>query len=52
MSSKKKAAESIVVRSILSPAQLLAIDEGERRRREYLATLDPRQREMLDPKED
>lgn len=28
-----------------------ARDEGEKRRREWLATIDPRQREDLDPKD-
>ena len=34
----------------LSAKLRLQREEGERRRQEYLATLDPRQREELDPK--
>ena len=34
---------------LITPAQARAIQEGEQRRQDYLATLDPRQREMLDP---
>ena len=32
---------------LLTPAQRKAQEEGESRRQAYLATLDPRQREML-----
>jgi|GEM_PF-2250124 hypothetical protein len=34
---------------LTNPAQRRAWDEGEARRQEYLATLDPRQRQDLDP---
>jgi hypothetical protein len=34
---------------LTTPAQRQAAEEGEQRRQEYLATLDPRQREQLDP---
>lgn len=34
---------------LITPSQRRAMDEGEARRQEYLASLDPRQRADLDP---
>ena len=45
----KPAEEPMALCPLITPAQRRAMDEGERRRQEYLATLDPRQRVDLDP---
>jgi hypothetical protein len=51
MNMKTRSKEQPAIKSPITPAQRQATDEGEKRRQEYLATIDPRQREDLDPKE-
>jgi hypothetical protein len=51
MNMKTRSKEQPAIKSSLTPAQRQATDEGEKRRREWLATIDPRQREDIDPKE-
>jgi hypothetical protein len=47
---RKSKEEPIPLSPLVTPAQRRAIEEGEARRQDYLASLDPREREQLDPK--
>ena len=43
----RKPEAPLPVTPLITPAQRQAVKDGEQRRREYLETLDPRQREDL-----